>query len=293
MKGRVPDREITIMTRSDPDAYTGLFDSTIRSWWLAFQKKHKTYRLLWRSCAAVVGNALIEGGAEAFKKRPPGVWTPDSVYNWGVSLQKAVEVENQSIGEAFKTVKEAAKKFDNPGKLWTRSEWYKASEENVSFFSRRYGHLKTIDSLLDIYDGIDKRPQVTEDFKRQAKENCLALIMRGLAQILRERNKTKRLDAIGQLAAQIKKMFDDLKEDERKQIEQMERRIFLLEEYFPHDPNHTRLDEIFEEQFKLIDLIRQAEEGNVKLEKGQSLEQLRFQLQSLEEEEQQLDQNIF
>jgi hypothetical protein len=294
-----PDRSVTIISRSDPDEYTGLYDSAMVTWWHDFAAKQNEYHTLTRSCAGVVGMALVAGGASEWVGTPSGFWTPESVYEWGVAIQKKVKDASDKIKQARTRLKQEADKVNAPGDVWTAKQWYDASEEKVSFLSRRYGELKTIDERLKFYEELKAKKDVTDEFRRQAEVEVLTQVLTTLNDIIVQRSGTKRMDAFAKLAAQCLNRTKAIKEEEEEErLHQQQLAVEAQQLKDKHNaPINERLHQISMEQFRIMQRMMnpktmQKAAQEQKKEISEILKGIQEQRQALEEEQKLLKKQL-
>ena len=203
-----PSEAVYIRSIRDTGSYVGLSDDMICQWWEKFTARENRYHLVKQNCSTITASALIAGGGSAFADKPTGsslYWTPDSVLSFAKNIKRTIDEIQDMYTTGYHILDRLANEAPDSFKVWTRKEWYQASEENVSFLSRRYPKLKQIDKCLDFYHNhILANPYISADFKSECIIKELSEIEGILATIVALRPNTKRSAAIGMLAKQCR-----------------------------------------------------------------------------------------
>lgn len=210
---RPPTLSVTVPTLSDTDVYVGLNDVAMINWWHDFTQKNKLYHNFKQNCATTCAGALYDGGGSVYASKPKmPIWTPTKVHKWGVKINESLAKYEHAFRSARKLLTTQSISPMVLGSVWDVNTWKK--ESDAGRFSRRYELLKKIDEALELY-----HKQTTNQLSKPAQRNCklqnLVGIVTMLGNILLQRPKTKRRQAILILGQQALKQIDIIKSEHK------------------------------------------------------------------------------
>jgi hypothetical protein len=274
-----PSDAIYIRTLTDTGSHTGLMEQPIRDWWKEFTSKNNHYHFVKQNCSTITAGALIAGGATEFASTPVGsglFWSPDKVFGYAQTIRDRIDALQRNRENSFIQLDKLAKEVQNPGEVWTKQQWYTASEENVRFYSRRYQLLLDIDAMLETYHLQVVTMEGNEDTKSEFIIRSLTDVVSKLTLILAERPNSNRKAAFGKLAAQC----DAKIRTERTAIQNRAQQV-LQEQQRVENLKAPLLQEQRKLQMKLIRLVSVKNPTQETLKQAQEIQ---LELQRLKSE---------
>jgi hypothetical protein len=218
----------------------GLNLERIRDWWLVFRRaENKQYRFIstTENCAAVVGTALVAGGANLFahstlNDMSTGWHTPmdllayaKAVKWWINDLTRKVQriqatkptfgVDQLPLSTRRQMTPldwQASMSKNNRGDsdLMTHEKWVELSDKNVKFawFARRKEQVAKIDTLLEEYHRHDWEFGVPPDGNWNFKLGFVTRMLEQVHEHMREKADSDRAEAVFILGKQLVEVLD-------------------------------------------------------------------------------------